>query len=648
MQHTSSNALKAHLVAVLATLAILLLKLPMPPAPPGLPTACLFLPAVILAAWYGGIYPGLLATLLGILAGGVSFVPFKFSLPVATVGDRMALLAFTGIGGAFSLLGEALHAANRKLAEALRERGEALAALGASEADYRATFELAGVGQAQLEPASARFVRVNRKLCRLTGYPEEELLNLSMPDILHPDDRPRSSASLGAMARGDIPEYVEEAQCLRKDGRAVWVCITATLTRDARGQPLHIVAVIHDTTENRQAQERIVALNQDLKQRLDDLVQAQQALQQADRRKDEFLAMLAHELRNPLAPIRNAVQISRALPPADPKWAWVREVIDRQVNHLARLVDDLLDVSRITRGKIHLHKQRVELVNIVAQAVEAHHPLVESRKHILVVQHPPAPLFLEADATRLIQVIGNLINNAAKYTPEGGRIDLDILREDGEAVIRLRDNGIGIAPEALPHIFDLFTQVERSLDRAQGGLGIGLTLVRLLVEMHGGSVQASSPGPGQGSEFVIRLPLGTGTEPPDCEAGGGNAPRPRATDRTRRILVVDDNIDMAESLSLLLISAGHQVQTVHDGSAALAAALAHKPDVVLLDIGLPGLDGYAIAKRLSRHPETAHALLVAISGYGREEDLRRAQEAGFHHHLIKPVMLEKLNRLLEA
>ncbi len=369
-------------------------------------------------------------------------------------------------------------------------------------------------------------------------------------------------------------------------------------------------------------------------------------VQEADRRKNDFLSMLAHELRNPLAPIRNGVHILRAIRDVDPQVREVRDMMDRQVQHMVRLVDDLLDLSRITRGKIRLQTEPVELADVLARAVETCRPLIDQRRHRLAVAPPPGPLRVDGDAVRLAQVVGNLLNNAAKYTEEGGQIWLSAAREGDEAVVRVRDSGMGIPAEMIGSVFDLFTQVDRSLDRSQGGLGIGLTLVRQLVEMHGGQVEAHSDGPGRGSEFVVRLPAlaaeAVSEAPPPAPAG------PPARGPGRRVLVVDDNWDAAESLALLLEVAGHQVRTCPDGRSALEAAEQFRPEAVLLDIGLPGMDGYEVARRMRQLPATRGALLVALTGYGQEDDQRRAHEAGFNHHLIKPADLEALAGLLAS
>ncbi len=363
-----------------------------------------------------------------------------------------------------------------------------------------------------------------------------------------------------------------------------------------------------------------------------------QELQEAQRQKDDFLAMLAHELRNPLAAIQYANQIAQ-LSQAPSEEA--RETIDRQVKSLAHLIDDLLDVSRITRDKIHLKKEHIDGASLARRAAASIHPVIAGRKHELEVDIPPQPLPLLVDPTRLEQILVNLLSNAAKYTPEGGKIALRCFAEGNQAVFEVEDNGIGIPTEALPRVFELFTQVDRSLDRSQGGLGIGLTVVRRLAEMHGGSVSADSRGLGQGSVFTARLPL---SDTP-LDAGEPRAKPPLRT-QPRRILVVDDNVDTANSVATLLKLAGHEVSLAHDGLAAIDEAKKSRPEIVLLDIGLPGLDGYAVARTLRDHPELAKAKLIAVSGYGQPEDRRRAHEAGFDEHLVKPVAFDKLLSLI--
>jgi signal transduction histidine kinase len=373
---------------------------------------------------------------------------------------------------------------------------------------------------------------------------------------------------------------------------------------------------------------------------------ALEALREADRRKDEFLAMLAHELRNPLAPIRNAVEILRLSDDRKVRER-ARQLVGRQVQHLTRLVDDLLEVSRITQRKVVLQRSRVRLAAIVDSALEVARPAFETLDHQVRVSIPEEDIWLDVDAVRMSQVMGNLLNNAGKFTPRGGAISIEASCCDDGLVISVTDDGVGIAPEVLPAVFELFAQADRSLERSQGGLGIGLSLVKGLVEMHGGSVQAQSAGLGKGSRFTIRLPRERLASPPV-----GPQRAPQAADANgvlipRRVLVVEDNIDAAESMVMLLRGYGHDVAVVNDGREAVQAALAYRPDVILLDIGLPGIDGFTLAKTLRARPETSAARLIAVSGYGQEKDRARSAEAGFDLHLVKPVDPARLTAAIE-
>jgi PAS domain S-box-containing protein len=372
-------------------------------------------------------------------------------------------------------------------------------------------------------------------------------------------------------------------------------------------------------------------------------------LREADRRKDEFLAMLAHELRNPLAPIRSALHVMKMSGASGSALERARQITERQVQYMVRLVDDLLDVSRIMRGRIELRREPVDLATVISQAVETAQPMVDAQGQRLVVSTPPEPLRLEADPTRLAQVVANLLNNAAKFSGPGGRIWLTAQREGEEAALRVRDEGAGVRADLLPYIFDLFVQGDRTLERSQGGLGIGLTLVKRLVEMHGGTVVARSEGPGRGSEFIVRLPLlvdgGRGTA--DGEAGSSPS-TVRRPPSIRRVLVVDDNQDAAHSVAMLLRLWGHEVRLASAGPQALEMAADYQPEVVVLDIGLPGLNGYEVARRLRQLPASRGALLIAVTGYGQLEDRQRSEGAGFDYHLTKPVDPEALQRLLAS
>jgi signal transduction histidine kinase len=403
------------------------------------------------------------------------------------------------------------------------------------------------------------------------------------------------------------------------------------------------------------ANSELASANLSLQTEVMERARAEQALKEADRHKDEFLAMLAHELRNPLAPIHNAVHLMQRAPLPDPQLAWSRDVIKRQVTHLTRLVDDLLDVSRITRGKINLNKEVIEVSTLIARTVETVQPLFEEHGHTLTVDVPAGVIAVLGDPTRLTQALGNVLGNAAKYTDRGGRVSLRATQSGSEIEIRVRDNGIGIPPELLPSIFNLFTQLDRNSGRTQSGLGIGLALVKRLVEMHGGSVTAGSDGLGRGSEFLIRLPLfiretDKAAQPLDpLSELEQSMTTIDVTPRTqRRILVADDNNDALESLATLLQLSGHEVYTAPNGAVALESAEQHRPEVALLDIGMPKLDGYEVARRIRAQPWGQRITLVALTGWGQDSDRRRSQEAGFDSHLVKPLDLDKLTELLAA
>jgi signal transduction histidine kinase/CheY-like chemotaxis protein len=446
---------------------------------------------------------------------------------------------------------------------------------------------------------------------------------------------PRPSASSA------VSFSAEERAAARRAGfRAA--CATPLLTRG--GAVIGVVAAHFDRPRRPGEREvRLVELYARQAAEAIDNARLYGEIQDANRGKDEFLAMLAHELRNPLAPVLHALHVLRcgAADPADDEQA--REMIDRQVRHMARLIDDLLDVSRITRGKIQLRPERVELAAVVGRAVDSTRSLIEARGHRLEVALPPEPVRLFADPTRLEQVLANLLNNSAKYTEPGGRIWLSAESEGGEVVLQVRDTGIGIPPHMLGRVFDLFMQAHPTLDRAEGGLGIGLTLVRRLVEMHGGRVEVRSDGPGKGSTFTVRMPL---TEGGALAPASEEAPAEPPAPPPKHVLVVDDNRDAAEMLTLMLRLDGHEVRVAHDGAEALREVRDWTPEVVLLDIGLPGMSGYEVARHLLGGNGAPRPLLVAMTGYGQDEDRRRSREAGFTHHLVKPVDPQELRQLL--
>jgi PAS domain S-box-containing protein len=448
---------------------------------------------------------------------------------------------------------------------------------------------------------------------RLFGYPQEEILGQPWARFFTPEDREQGEPDKQLQAAATQGQASVDRWHLRKDGTRFWAHSVTTALRDEHGRLRGFAKLTRDRTEHLAAQKAVAA---------------------SEHRKYELLAMLAHELRTPLAPIRNALQVMR-LRGRDRRHtvSWARDMMERQLQRLTRLLENLLDVSRIRRGKIRFQKRSVELATVVAIAVEARRPIIEARKQKLTVSLAPN-LWLEADPTRLAQIVGNLLDNATKYTAEGGQIDLTTARDGGEVVLRVKDNGIGIPPEMLPGIFDPFVQAEHSLGFSQGGLGLGLSLVRSLVEMHGGIIAASSPGAGRGSEFVVSLPA-----LPKAEQGPRGAPVPLMSglSPSRRILVVDDNIDAAASLAMLLKLIGHNVRTVHTGLAVLEAARSFQPEVVLLDIGLPGVNGYDLAPQLRGEAGLEGVQLVAVMGYAQEAERQRAREAKFDAHLIRPV-----------
>ena len=383
--------------------------------------------------------------------------------------------------------------------------------------------------------------------------------------------------------------------------------------------------------------------NSSLQREVAERARVEQALKEADRNKDEFLAVLAHELRNPLAPITNALRLMRMCVDDPQTQGRSREVIERQLSQLTRLVDDLLDVSRITRGKITLTRERVAVARLIEHAVETVQPLMQEHEQVLILEGPAHALWVDGDPLRLAQALGNILGNAAKYTPRGGRITLSVTAEGSEAAIRIRDDGIGIPAERLPLIFDLFTQLDRSGDQPQSGLGIGLALVRRLIEMHGGRVSASSEGAGRGSEFIVRLPLLPPQVQPHEEQPASLA---SAASAPRRILLADDNADAVETLGSVLRLLGHEVFSAADGRSALETAARCRPDVALLDIGMPLLDGYEVARQIRAQPWGRKVVLFALTGWGQEADRRRSEEAGFDSHFVKPINLENFAEVL--
>jgi PAS domain S-box-containing protein len=515
----------------------------------------------------------------------------------------------------------------RQAEEALRESEQRFRQLAEAISEV---FWMADAPLTKILYISPAYERVWGRSCQ-TLYEQPR----SFLEAVHPEDQRGVLDALEQHRRGEPSDI--EYRVIHADGVVRWVRDRGFPVTDDTGRVYRCAGIAEDITERRRAEEERRVLEEQLRQQ-------NQALSAADHRKDEFLAMLAHELRNPLAPIRNALYLWKQPAASKDILRQAQAMAERQVHHMARLLDDLLDISRVSRGKIELQIEAVDVASLVNRTLEASRPLLEERRHELTLALPPEPLFVEGDWTRLEQVLTNLLTNACKYTEPSGHIRLTAEREDSTVVLRVKDDGIGIHAEMLPTIFDLFMQAERRVDRSQGGVGIGLTLVKKLVELHGGSVQAYSAGLGQGTEFVVRLPALEGA-PAEQATPESDAPA-AITLPSRRVLVVDDNEDAANSLALLLQLAGQEVRVAYDGPSALLMAQSFRPHLVLLDLGMPGMDGYEVARRLRQQPGTEKLRLVALTGWGQEKDRQRSLEAGFDRHLVKPLEPEALYTVL--
>jgi len=518
--------------------------------------------------------------------------------------------------------------------DALLVREEQAAQLRAQEERLRFALAAGGLGSWDLnldtlEMDCSDICKANFGRSPLAPFTYREL-----HESIHPLDQERVRLAIERSIH-EGSEYDVEYRVLWPNGELHWVMVRGRATHDRAGRPRRMAGVSLDVTERKR-------MNEALQQSESTLARQAEALKRADRRKDEFLATLAHELRNPLAPIRTGMDLlaSRI---QERSAQQTLGVMQRQIAHMVRLIDDLLDVSRITSGKMQINRARVALGAIIEAAVESSRPLIERKSQMLRVLAPDASLALDADLTRLAQVIGNLLNNASNYTPSGGLIELEAREEAGLAVIEVRDNGSGIPEDRLTDVFEMFSQVAGPLERSQGGLGIGLALVRRLVEMHGGTSRASSPGIGQGSTFTIRLPL--------AGAGATSEPTPRSDQLSspaamQRILVVDDNEDAAEMLALVLQHQGYSTRTAYDSRAALAAVDSWSPNIVILDIGLPDINGYDVARELRQSERFADLSLIALTGWGTQDDKQKAMAAGFDVHLTKPVDASALRGVL--
>lgn len=550
----------------------------------------------------------------------------------------------------FGLVNDALLAEvteRRRAEEQLRELNETLElrvtertdALRDSEMRYRRLFEAAQDGVLILDFESGEIVDVNPFMTELLGYSYDDFLGMELWKLGLFNEKSETEFAVRELQTKGFLRY-EHLALQSKDGRLFEVEVVA-----------NVYSVNHQNVI--QCNIRDITLRGRLEKQLQE--QADKVVD-LNHRKDEFLAMLSHELRSPLAPISNALQLLRLQQDSETELQQqARNIIERQTKQLQHLVDDLLEVSRITTGRLHLRKESVDVSEIIRGAMETACPIIDQRQHELTLSLPSERICLNADVSRMEQVLVNLLTNAAKYTDEGGHIWLSVELSSDEAnrgghspalpqevVFRVRDSGVGIDSKLLPHIFDLFTQAERSLDRSQGGLGIGLALVHRLTEMHGGKVEARSVL-GQGSEFIVRLPVTTTDTPASQSSETASGLR---TVRCLRVLVVDDNTDTVDSFSKLLKASGHNVRTAYDGPAAVQAALDYQPDIALLDIGLPGLDGYQVAKRIRQEPALKNIVLVALTGYGQDSDRQASSQAGFDHHLVKPARLEQLTQIL--
>lgn len=477
----------------------------------------------------------------------------------------------------------------------------------------------------------------NRAAQRIFGYGTEEVIGENVSLLMPEPYRGGHDAYIANYVRTRQAKIIgigREVVGRRKDGSVF--PMELAVSEFSHGDRRHFTGIARDITDRKR-------LEHELRQRLHELAEA-------DRQKNEFLAMLGHELRNPLAPMHNALHILKRKPASSAVAERAREIMERQLQQLVRLVDDLLDLSRIQGGKVELREEVIDLREPVRRGWETAQAIIDAHGHRLDAQLPSEPYWIKGDSDRLSQVIANLLTNAAKYTDRAGSILLSLQREGEAATVRVRDSGVGIAPDLLPKVFDLFVQGRRTLDRSQGGLGIGLTLVRRLVELHHGTVSVYSEGPGEGSEFVVSLPIAAA--PLDSHDRGANRAEPETGDVAPKVLVVDDNVDACESTALILMTSGYDVRCLHEGSSVLETALSWHPDAVILDIGLPGMSGLEVCAQLRQHPQFHSTPLAAITGYGQQEDRRRSQQAGFDVHLTKPVnpkaLLEWLSQMLGA
>jgi PAS domain S-box-containing protein len=612
----------------------------------------LFILPVIAAAWSGGLWPGLFITFVSIITAFSVFGELTFESI-----DWQLTLLFTTVGTVVSVFMESLHATRRRLEDrqqqlehemAERQRVEtsdrehrqrlaqeigqrALAEMGLREREerIRMAVESANIGTWDLNVLTGERSWSDRSKTMFGLPADEDVTKVPFIDLIHPDDQERvAEARQRALDPNSDGSYEVEYRARWRDGTIRWILGKGQAFFQGEGASRHAVrfiGTVFDFTERKELEH---------------------TLQEADRRKDEFLATLAHELRNPLAPISYALQLWPNVEHDAAESARLRSMMARQVEHITRLIDDLMDVSRITQGKIELRKQQTDIDTILKGAIESVQSFVESCGHQLTLQAPHEPILINGDVARLTQVFANILNNAAKYTVRDGAINVSARRENDHVSVSIRDNGPGIPEQMLGEIFDLFRQVDDTVSRSHGGLGIGLTLVKQLVELHGGKVAAFSEGPGKGSEFVVTLPA----MPAVVSAGADlDSQLPRLQPLpAHRILVVDDVDASADTLAMMLRAMGQDVVALNDGQAALDWIASNKPDVVFLDVAMPAMSGYEVARRLREDANSTSMTLIALTGYGQEEDRRRAFEAGFDHHIVKPANIDALEKVLRS
>ena len=594
-------------VAVVASVAMLLIRIALTETLAEQARLTPFIVAVMAAACWGGLGPGILATILGSLLGVYFIVPPINSFSITTVQDAVNLGIFVFVGLTVSWLCEELHRARRNEAEK--------------------QFHCLADSIAQLvwmaRPDGYRFW-FNKRWYEYSGMTPEQVQGTGWQSVCETVELPRVLKSWdSALAKGE--PWEETYPLRRKDGQMRWHLARAVPVRDDRGA----ISCWFGTSTD-----------------IQDRIASEQALKDADTRKNQFLATLAHELRNPLSPISNALQLWPHFATDAAEMEHLRTVIERQVQQLIRLIDDLMDLSRISSGKVGLRRQQIDLGSAIARAVETAQPNIDAGCHRLTVTTPDEPIYIHGDVARLTQVFANILNNAAKFTVRDGVISLVARMQGDQAIVRIRDNGPGIPAPMLTEIFAAFRQVDTSPSRSQAGLGIGLWLAKQIVDLHGGTITACSDGAGKGSEFIVTLPATTA--PPTGHEGEEPARSLKQMDDIirHRILVVDDSRESAETLAMVLRSMGQEATSLHDGRAAIEWVLADQPDAVFMDIAMPGLDGYEVAQRLREYPELHEVVLIALTGYGQQDDRRRALEAGFNFHLTKPTSMTALKDLL--